>query len=397
MRLGLGRSLVFSVLVILFFNLSCQSKDSTTSTSASWNVQMRDLQTVMTDLLPLIVDEAQYQDPKNQKRIKEDVKQLKALSLQAQHNPTALKQDPSIQFIMDSFTEEVQRIDESLSLGKNEYARFGLLNVSSYCIECHTRTSTGPAFQSSRLDQALKNIKGIEKAEYLISTRQYQAAFDELMVYIGESLKQKNDIFQLEKAVRYALSVTVKFQKDWKLTDQVLDKISQSENTPYYMQQNVKYWKQSVQEWKNETKSNKASLQQPIASQLKRIESLLAKGQALQRTSSDRGGDIYFLRALSDLHLILPAQKSSLVLGQTLFLTGLAYESIQGLSIWDLYEKYYESCIRKAPGSVWAQKCYRNLESALVFSYSGSRGTSLPPEVSSKLQSLKKAAFTKND
>jgi hypothetical protein len=107
----------------------------------------------------------------------------------------------------------------------------------------------------------------------------------------------------------------------------------------------------------------------------------------------DKGGDIYYLRALSELHLLMTQQLPPQQIGETLYLTGVSYEAVKDLSIWTLHENYFESCIRTVPKTDWAKKCYKRLEESIYFGYTGSSGTNIPADVQMRLQSLQKLAF----
>lgn len=339
---------------------------------------MQELQETLTRLLPMAVDKDQYNDPKNQKQIEQDVNRLVALSKNIVHSPAVTLKDPSVTFISEAFSEDVERIHDSLKIGKREFARHNLMNLTAYCIECHTRTSTGPSFRSPALEQTLKKLKPLEKGEFLLATRQFDAALKEFSRFIDEKLKEKGDFFQLDKAVRYSLAVTVKYLKDPKKSLSIVEKIKKSSQVPYYLRQNSVGWETAIRDWRKEPIPEDNS---PSA--------VLARA----RNWIEKGGDIYHLRALSDLHLILVSSLSQQQLGEALFLTGLSYEATRDLGIWNLHENYYESCIRRVPHSDWAKKCFKRYQESVYFGYTGSSGTRLPEDVYKKVTQLKSLAF----
>ena len=365
-----------------------KSGENKTSPS-TFNGSMKELQSTLTSLLPKVVDLNQFNAPENEKSIRADVKRLILLSKNVEHSPSVALKDPSVTFISQDFSEDLVRIDESLALGKRDFARYNLMNLPAYCIECHTRSSTGPSFRSPALDNALKKMTGLERGEYLLATRQFDAALKEFFNVIDERLAQKTDFFTLDKAVRHALSITVKFLRDPKKSMAVIYKIKNSTATPYYLQQNAAGWELAIKDWTNEKKT--ADTSAPTV--LKKCNDWVIKAQQLSVGLVDRGGDIYYLRALSELHLVLTTKLTPDQTGEALYLTGLSYEAVRDLSPSALHEQYYESCVKKVPHSIWAAKCFKHYEESIYFGYTGSSGLRLPEDEAKRLEALRGLAF----
>ncbi len=384
----------FLVLSLCLFLLNCQnnhvkSENPSSASPTTFSGSMQELQDTLTRLLPMVVDVQQYNAPANQKLIEKDVKRLAVLSKSVTHSSATAAKDPSVTFISKAFAEDVDRIEESLELGKRDFARYGIINMTAYCIECHTRTSTGPSFRSPQLDQTLKKLGGLERGEFLLATRQFDAALNEFSQFIDDKLKSRGDYFSLDKAVRYSLAVTVKYLKDPKKSLAVVEKIKKAPGIPYYLKQNVLGWEVAIKDWMKE----KPSKDRGPAAMLKRVREWIDRGQKLQIGMVDRGGDIYYLRALSDLHLILQMNLSKEEMGEALYLTGISYEAVRDISTYTLHENYYESCIRKVPHTSWSQRCYKNYEESVYFGFTGSSGTRLPEDEMKHLLELRALAL----
>lgn len=377
--------------------ISCSSSDkksnsvtSEASTQAGWSASMQGLKEALTDLLPDIVDQKYYYEADNEVSIKSKVIKLRDVAKAVKHNPSLTERDPSIRFISQAFDEDLQRVVDSLDNGKKEYARYSLLSMSSYCIECHTRTSNGPQFHSPKLEQSISKLGSIEKGEYLLSIREFDKALTELEKGINEQLNSTIDYFALNKAIRYALGVTIKFQKSPEKALHFVNIIESSPKTPYALKQNAKGWRLAIKDWTSEKKTSTTSAKDSI----KKANSLVEKGVRMQSGLVDQGGDIYFLRSLSELHAILNRKDlKKEELGEALYLTGVSYESIREVSFWNLYENYYESCIKTVPHTVWSKKSYKRLEDSVYLGYSGSGGVSIPIEVQKRLQELQEIAL----
>jgi len=199
----------------------------------------------------------------------------------------------------------------------------------------------------------------------------------------------QGDFMLVDKAIRYSLAISVKFKRDPKKSLQLVRLVLENEKAPFYLKQNAQSWKMAIEVWSKE----KARSRQTAGDILATVRDLLRKADETTSSSMDKGGDIYYLRALSELHLLMTQQLPPQQIGETLYLTGVSYEAVKDLSIWTLHENYFESCIRTVPKTDWAKKCYKRLEESIYFGYTGSSGTNIPADVQMRLQSLQKLAF----
>ena len=386
----------FLVLVLTLSLIGCQSsnpsKESSTDKSEgspALTGSMKNFKENLNQLLPIVIDTKQFNAPENFEKINQEVANLLQISKQVVHNPQVQKLDPSLRFISTAFNEDLKRAKESLDSGKREFARYTLMNVTAYCIECHTRTSSGPAFNSPQLENGLKDMNPMERGEYLLATRQFDRAFSEFESVIKDSLHKEGNLFDLDRAVRYALSISIKFQRNPKKSLEIAQVIENSDRSPYYLRQSARAWDQAIRAWMKE----KPMKGEKVDELLKHSENLVKEGRKFQMGLADRGGDIFFLRALSDLHLVLRHDLNKNQLGQALYLTGSSYEAVRDLSVWSLHEDYYDSCIRQVPHTDWSEKCYSKLEESIYFGYTGSSGLRLPIDMQIKLDELKKLAL----
>jgi hypothetical protein len=346
------------------------------------------MKATLVNLLPLVLDPAKFNLPANKERIQKDVKDLVDVSKQVNHSPVMNHTDPSMRFISTAFSQDLARAQESLELDKREFARYTLLNVSSYCIECHTRTSSGPAFTTPELEKTISTMDPMARGEFLLATRQFVKAFAEFENVIRTTIASGTRFFDLDKAVRYALAISVKFQQDPKKSLEIVQLIESSDKAPYYLKQDAHAWAGSIREWQAEKKTKASS------DILRHSDNLLKLGKTAQMGASNRGGEIYFLRAISELNGFLQAPDVSPDnMGHGLYLMGIAYEAVGDVSIWSLHEDYFESCIRLVAHSKWAERCYTKLEESSYMGYTGTSGVQLPIDVQMKLESLRKLAF----
>ena len=334
-----------------------------------------------------MVDPHQFNDPKNLKLIQTDVDRLLRLSTQAEHSTVLQKKDPTMKFISEAFVDDLGRAKESIAADKLDFARYTLLNISAYCIECHTRTSSGPSFSTANLEKALKKLDPMEKAEYLYATRSFDAAEDALSRIIKHSLEDAGNVFLLEKSIRYSLSIAVRYyQSNNKRALEIVHLLTKSAKTPLFLKQSSIIWEKSILRWQHE----KRKKHETVTEKLKHCEELIKQAEENKSQAGERAGDIEYLRVLGTLQQVDSTVLSPDQLGELLYLTGISDDNMKDLSIWSLHDSYYETCIRQVPHSAWAKKCFNRLEESMNFGYTGSSGLNLPADVQQKLDELKK-------
>jgi hypothetical protein len=384
--------LLFS-LATLAAAVSCQSSKPKTeeappaTADASLTSSMQGLKAEMDRLLPLLVNPKQFNAVENQKRIKEEIETLEHVSTNVTHSKTMQAEDPTLNFLSRGFHDEIKRAREAFEIGHREYARGTLLNVTAYCIECHTRTASGPSFQTDEVQKTLKSLRPLDRGEYLLAIRQYDAALNEFDQVIRAGVGTRNNVFDVDRATRLALSITVRFRNDPNASLKIVNDVLESKTVPYYLKSTAKTWKQSLNEWKKESKR---AARRDV---LKTCQTLVHRARAKQQGPDDRAGDIEMMRVQGLLHPVLASEKNPTRLGQALYLLGVAYEAVKDLAMWSLHEDYYETCIRKVPHSEWSAQCYRKLEESVLLGYTGSAGTSIPEDVEKRLNELQKLAL----
>jgi hypothetical protein len=116
---------------------------------------------------------------------------------------------------------------------------------------------------------------------------------------------------------------------------------------------------------------------------------LIAKAK---KSPSQGHDEVYYLRATSILHEFLRKYPESREMPEALYLIGESYTPLQELGLWNLQEKYFQACIKEAPHTELAEKCYKRFEESVIFGFTGSSGTHLPPGLKRQLKLLKSTA-----
>lgn len=372
-------------LIFLFLGivglLACQNKPTKTAWQPGgaeqgflpppvWNASMQSLKQSMIVLEPYVFNKEQFSDPKNHNFLKKEIHKLAAESKNIKHDPIVLTKDPTVLFVASQFSEELQRADENFSTGWNEYSRWQLAKVTSYCLECHTRLREGPAFSADETTQTyLATLTTADQIEFMIAFRQFESAFKIVLNKLKEPQSGVNMKFEPDRVARLGLLISVQYLQNSDKAKKIIEAIDQNGTLPLYLKQSNRLWKKSLEKW-DENESLKV---------LPEVRSLV----------KHRISEIEDMRAIPALLRILTESLSRDELGEALFLTGKSYEALNKISVLSLHENYYESCVRKTPETKWAPLCYDKLSDSITLGYTGSSGTHIPSDVQNKLQEVK--------
>lgn len=375
---------------VLLTSFQIKAASPAENADVQWREQMRTAKTVMVELLPDLVDENKFSDIKNRARVQKNINRLTEVSSLISHGleKNFSQTDPTIQIVSHYFADNLKNAQRGYDQQRYDYSRFLLMNTMSYCIECHTRTQSGVSFDGFQLSKQLDSLNVVQKIEYYVAVRQYNAA----LKLIEETLQSeaKLPMFGGEKILRYGLGVTVKFLNDPDKTLALLSIPDKANHLPYFLRDDIKQWKKSAQDWKNENTSKSA---QTLTAKVVQAESLIKKANALNsKLSSSNAGHIETLRANAILTLGFQGKPDHKTAAKMFYLTGQTYEMIPDHLFWTMHESFYAACIHQLPHSEQAMQCYRSFEESVVLGYSGSSGTHVPPDVLEELTSLRKMA-----
>jgi hypothetical protein len=297
-------------------------------------------------------------------------------------------QDTTLAALSREFSDETSRAKEAFQMGRKEYARSSILHLTSYCFECHTRSPNGPDFFGGQdLKIEFRDTQSLVYAEYLLATRRFQEAFQTLNQILDRGAEQPHQIFDMDRASRLALVVAVRYMRSPEMTEKVASTILKNRRSPFYLQSSARSWLASVEAWKRDNRAKK--LDDPFGLS----QELLQRATQKSAIFENRFGDIEYLRVQSLLHPVVTRETRPAILGESLFILGVAYEQTRDVATWNLHEEFFEACIQRVPKTIWSQRCYTRLEESLFFGFSGSSGTHIPKEIVDRLKRLREIAF----
>jgi hypothetical protein len=384
---------ICSYSLVLITLSHCQKKmlKATPEPSPAQDLQisMAHLKYELDQTIPYLLNPKEFHNPEKNAFIESRLLGLTKISSQVSHEPSVQNRDPVLSFLSVGFQEEIARSLDAFKQGYREYARVNLLHVSSYCIECHTRTKSGPSLDTNAIQSTWSTMRPIDQLEYLVSTRQFEKARHLSMTLTQEGLSSQTNVFDLDRIVRLGLLITVRYEQNPDHALNLVETLEKINPLPFYLKVASVSWKKQILSWKSRYRPNP----KPQSSSQNRLALPVAR-ELIERMNvspkTERYFEIDMLRVQALLNPTISHSLDSESLGESLYLLGISYEVTKDLALWSLHESYFEACVRKLPGSKWANKCYESLEKSLYFGYTGTRGTFLPPDVENKLKELKK-------
>ena len=386
------KALLILSLWVMVSPLACQQLAKKNSDgSTGWSSQMQSLDHTLKNIIPLVYNRKEFADPRNEKKIRMHMKSFsKSIhNISPKNSKKLVGEDPLFNFTLNRFRGDLKRATESFDSGHKEYTRSIVQTMVGHCFRCHTRNAMGPEFKGGVLNITDLKLDRLSKVDLLVAARRYDEALVLLEKIIGDSKKGGDFAFEMDRALRRYLSLTIRVKKSFGKAEAMLERLSESKTVPYYLVEYIRQWEKSLKNlppWLKQKKTAK----KPISAAKKMIR----RARNTQEYRKDHSADVEYLAASAILHdglmtkIKQPSQRT-----EAYFLLGGCYEALGDLGYWSLNEFYYEACIREWPRGPWARRCYERLEESVFVGYSGSSGIHVPYHEKKRLEELKNLIF----
>lgn len=337
------------------------------------------------NLQPFLVSPEKFNNPKNAEIIRKDLNQLATFK---HVFPKEMKsEEPGVFAISRMFHETIEDARNRFKKGNYEYSRHRLRTATAFCFSCHSRVASEQSFQDLQKRVEASQLTAFEKADVFAATRQFDKALKSYTDILAGTPNNSLAIVEYTRSLRRALSITVRVKQNPKETLELLDSVAQRKDLPEFILRLTQQWRKDAQYWMDEKAASKKMTPEEL---VEKAQKLVERAHTLQAYPADENGDISFLRASNYLHEALdesPQNKSRI---EALYLLGVAYSALQDPTLWDLDRLYFESCIREAPHTDYAKKCYQRYSEKVYMGYTGSAGTFIPDDEQRRLEELRK-------
>ncbi len=347
-------------------------------------LQMNSAFTSLSELIPYVTDEAKFTDKKNEAFVREKLSQLARSIRNAKHD-ALMKQDifaPSYLLLK----EQLDTTQKAFNEGKKGFALNRMKDLTSMCIDCHSRLP--PEKLSSYSDGTFHlNPKNFGNSYNLaigeLLTRQYTKARGSFQFSIDESFVSK-DYAMTEKALKQILLIEIKIMKEDQKMLAVLDGIANRKDLPVYLKNQIQEWRSDVNTWAKRKDYRKELSDDKEAGQfIAGLETLLKPAKTVFGK-----GDVDLLAASGILSRFLFNNPTTSLAPEINYWLGWMELRLGRDHYFSTGDFFLKQCIRRYSKNPIAMRCLSELKNDLTFKFSGSSGTHIPEDVVKELKDL---------
>jgi hypothetical protein len=354
-------------------------------------LQMHKAFNALTDLVPYITQKELFLKKSNEKEITEKISEVRNAFRSAKHDGL-LKQD----LFAPSYLLVNENLDESLNAfkkGNKDYSHWRLKQLTSACIDCHTRlpTALSSSFEMGEVainPSKYKNSYNLGIAQLIV--RRYADAKASFTKNIDERII-KSDLKELIEPFKQILLIDAKVLKDPKDMGIFVEHYLGKKQTPEEIKVTLNKWKQRLKIWENRKKAT-ASLTKD--SEIKAfIRNYVAPLRKDSYLSEEYDVDALIISGIISNYLFNNPQTK--IAPELNFWIGWAEKMLKRDNFFGSGDLFLKQCIQRYPSDPYAKECFKEYKESVEFEFSGSRGTDIPAEVQQELDRLEKMLVQK--
>ena len=340
--------------------------------------------------MPYITDRDKFMDKKNEVLLSKKISELQAAFKEAKHD-TLLKEDlfaPSYALINENLNSSL----EAFKSNKKDYAHWRLKEVTTHCLDCHTRlpSSHSSSFQNGKLTIEEKNYQdpynlGIAQLivrRYVDAKWSFKRTIDEAFV--------KKDFSHIMLPFKQLLLIETKVLKEpGRLISSLKDYV-QKKGLPEDSRNTLNEWIKRLEHWKNNPVLAKGLKNEKDVNNFIKVNLSPLK----DKTIID-GYDVDLLLTSGLLSNYLFENPSSPKAPEISFWIGWAEKYLKRESFFGSGDLFLKQCVKRYPKSSVAKKCFDEYKDSIEFQFTGSSGTRIPQDIQKELDDLAKLIKTK--
>lgn len=348
---------------------------------------MHEMFDALLTLQPLTATPAAVRDPKNAKAISAGLTKL--AGLEHAFPPDPKQQEPATAALSSMFSRYANETKRRFDAQDTDAIGLRVRTLTSLCFTCHSRERAPADFADVQKRIEALPLSGLERAQVLAATRQFDAALAEYSKLLDGKPANERGLLEYARALQDTMAILVRVKDDAAATAALLDKLSARTDLPPFMRGTVDAWKKDVAAWRNEKFD---ALKAPPDKLFRRAQELVQKANGLRTFMPNERMDVPFLRAAGYLNLALGKNPQLKTRGEALFLLGVCAGALKSPLLWDVDLLFFETCVRENPKSMLARRCYSQLSDRVYLGYTGSAGTNVPDDELARLAELRALA-----
>ena len=291
-----------------------------------------------------------------------------------------------------------QNIDDSLKAfasGKKDYAHWRLKEITSLCLDCHTRL---PSDQPSRFDSGeqifdstrFENSYNLGVGQLIV--RRYFDAKQSFTKSIDEKIV-KGETKDLIKPLKQILLIETKILKQPKEMTTFIKYYLNKKQIPDSVKEILVNWQKQLQHW--ETKKNLLNGLTNDAQMKNFIQTIVAPLK--EKSNFDDGFDIDHLLISGVLSNYLYKNPKSELAPEINYWLGLSEKYLKREHFFGSGDLFFKQCVQRYSQNPVASKCLEEYKESIEFEFSGSSGTHIPAEIKKELEDMKKMLKSKEE
>lgn len=336
-------------------------------------VQMDSAFKALTDVVPYLTNKELFLKKTNHQFIINKVGDVRNAFRSAKHD-ALLKEDlfaPSYLIVNQNLDESLK----SLKAGNADYAHWRLKELTSLCLDCHTRM---PKEYSSRYemgeltvdDKKFSNPYNLGIAQLIV--RRTIDAKTSFTKSIDEMIMQK-DLEKMALPFKQMLLIEAKVLKKPKDMVVFIDHYLKKNQLPESLKLTLKTWKKRLLDWDStDYLSNDKQLKDFISKKIKPLK---------QKASFDEEFDVDTLIISGLLSNYLFYNPKTALAPEINYWIGWSEKHLKREDFFGSGDLFLKQCIKRYPESPTAPSCLDEYKESVEFEFSGSSGTHIPQEI----------------
>ncbi len=348
-------------------------------------LQMNRAFTALVDLLPYLNDETKFKEKENKLIIEKNIRELDSAFSEAGH-ASLLKEDlfaPSYAVIRETVGQSLK----AFTKGNTDFAHWRLKEITTQCLDCHTRLppSYASSFQNGELaidESKLKDPYDMGTAQMIV--RRYVDAKASFTRSIQDQLI-KNDQRDILRPFKQILMIGTKVQSDPENLLKFFTDYQRNEKLIPSVKQRLSVWITDLNNWKNDPQLANGLRNDHDAEKF--IEGKLRP--LMKKSLFDGKYDVDLLFGSGVLSHYFFENPDSKLAARMSFWLGWIELYLKREEFFGSGDLFLKQCIRRHPKDPVAKQCFSTYKESVEFEFSGSAGTKLPEEIQNELKQLK--------
>ena len=352
-----------------------------------FNQTMRNIGENMSQLFPVLFHEKDFIAPQNKPLIKHNIDNIVTLFEHA--GPHFENRSITFRTSYEVLFAHLKETQTAFDKGNLSYANNLLREAVSICTSCHTQDNKGRTLFTGLTRESFDD--DYEFAEFSFMTRDYTDAIEYYDRFLSNPHANvtENEILT---ALKRELTIFAQVYNDpGQGADHLRTQLSKGSMTPY-VKTNVMEWIKGLRELENsdvfiENKKDFASLEKLVHQYLGPLNE---PGAGIAPSKKEK---VFHVWLRGRLYHYLNGHPKPEEIPKLLYWLSINDRATNYSYYYSLADLYLQECMLIYTSDPYAKKCYQEYKDYVIFSYSGSQGTEIPPDLEKQLKILHKKVY----